>query len=92
MPGLFDDLPFTIRRVKISGTVNLTGDQIEAVRMGRAVELLVSAVVETRSYKRDKDGVRESITIVPISSEVQAVGTVIVDASQLPAGSDAEPE
>lgn len=90
MPGLFDDLPFTIRRVKIAGTVNLTGDQIEAVRMGRAVELLVTAVVETRTYKRDKDGVRESVTIVPIASEVQEVGTEIITPSELPASGDAE--
>lgn len=84
---LFDGLAYTVRRVNIAGTINFSADQLAALKTGRAVEILVTAVVQTRNYKRDKDGVRERITVVPIASEVQSVGEEIVDASQL-----AEPE
>jgi len=85
---LFEDLNLTVRRVKIAGTVNLTGDQVDALKMGRAVELLVTAVVQTRTYKRDKDGVREAVTLVPIASEVQSVGTDVVDNAEIGDGDE----
>jgi hypothetical protein len=83
---LFDDLSFGARTAQLSGTITLSSDQMDAIKIGRPVELLVTAVANKRSYTRRKDAVVELLTLVPIASEVQSVGTEIQAEPETAAG------
>ena len=79
MPStLFDDMEFAMRSANLHGAIVLTPEQHEAIMLGRPIELLITAVVTTRSFTRKKDAVVERVTLMPISSEVQHIGTDVV--------------